>query len=177
MIAQFMREVGKSLYTSYGLGSSPTAPDLIPGGLSAISFFGSSSSYNLTNIVNALSVNRPVLIYAFYSNSPTQGHIWVIDGFQLFDYSYDYYIQRGFNWDGSPWLEYSSHYETTTHYLHFNMGESDQSLNGYYLARHYLNTSGDLFPDTEMVSVTIFAEIPNQVPNTEIGVYTNITTN
>lgn len=114
------------------------------------------------------------MIDAVYSYQQSSGHIWVIDGYQLFDYSYDYYIQNGFNWDGSPNLVYSSHYETTTHYLHFNIGESNQSFNGYYLARHYINESGDMFIDLESVDVSIFAEIPDQVPNYDIEIYTNM---
>ena len=170
--AQLMRELGERMsftYTPYGSGTTFSA---VESSLSSIGYSGSTSGYSISSIMTALELNRPVLIGAHYTGS--DGHMWVIDGYDYRDWSLNYYYNRGLNYDGSMNLVFAAHDEKTICYWHFNLGFGE-GYNGYYINYEYTNCYGDMFVtdvhDTITISIFNGSTI---VPNENITLITNM---
>ncbi|MBO7548010.1 MAG: C10 family peptidase [Bacteroidales bacterium] len=168
--AQLMRELGERLSMIYGDESYTTTYNvysLLP----SLGFTsGVISYYSKDGLRHSLMQDNPALISAFYSTDIDRGHIWVVDGYQYDDWSYDYYYFRGFNLDGSMNLQFGAHDERTTYYFHFNLGHENTTYNGYYIAYDYANQYGVLFPVAQYNTtlVNIFTEMNNVLPHSDV---------
>lgn len=130
-IAHLLANIGKLVNMDYGIQSGASIQDALSGfkemGYSSASIEDFSSSRCI------YSLNANELIYIRGSDSArANGHAWVVDGYQIQTFVFDYYNKE----TGEPFCTVS---RPPSIYLHFNCGWNDSKDDYYYVGTNEPN--------------------------------------
>lgn len=142
-VATFVRTVGNLIGNDWGYPETGGSQYNVPSSFAKMGYTNPSSvvAYNNTKILNSLVGRNPVIAIGWRQLNPKKGgHVWVIDGYNLFVSGYDnYYFDEYGRFNGS---KYGGSRDNEP-LLHCNFGWGGFS-DGYYNNQIFLNYKYDL---------------------------------